>query len=174
VYGKFCSQIQYLHRKGKREKLTLGEIHTGSLWESARLRYCGDDPDAFPLALLCFYDKANTDVFDSLSCATFICTPSFLKKDCCNYESNYMVLGYISNLGNGKGKAKKLTAEMKLQVKHNCLSLITNQIIKIHDKGGFWTEVMGRCVWVIRRLLCTLLGSATWSLSLEQQPDLPA
>ncbi len=47
-----------------------------------------------------------------------------------------------------KGKAKKQTAEMKLQDKHNCLSLITNQIIKIHQEGGFRTEVMGRRVCV--------------------------
>jgi hypothetical protein len=33
-----------------------------------------------------------------------------------------------------KGKAKKHTVEMKLQDEHNCLSLITNQIIKIHEE----------------------------------------
>ncbi len=59
-----------------------------------------------------------------------------------------MVLGYIPSLGYGKGKAKKQTAEMKLQDEHNCLSLITYQIIKIHEEGGFWTEVMGRRVFV--------------------------
>ncbi len=37
---------------------------------------------------------------------------------------------------------------MKLQDEHNCLLLITNQIIKIHEEGGFWTEVMGWCVRV--------------------------
>ncbi len=58
------------------------------------------------------------------------------------------VLGYIPNLGFGKGKAKKQTSVMKLQDEHNCLSLITNQIIKIHNEGGFWTEVMGRLVCV--------------------------
>ncbi len=63
---------------------TLDEIHTGSLFEQARQKYYGDDPYAFPLALVCFYDKTNTDVFGSLSCAPFICTPSFLNKDCCN------------------------------------------------------------------------------------------
>jgi hypothetical protein len=71
---------------------------------AGQTKYCGDDPDAFPLALVCFYDKTNTDVFGSLSCAPFICTPSFLNKDCCNDDSNYMVLGYIPNLGYGKGK----------------------------------------------------------------------
>ncbi len=59
-----------------------------------------------------------------------------------------MVLDYIPNLRYGKGKAKKQTAEMKLQDEHKCLSLITNQIIKINKEGGFCTEVMGRCVCV--------------------------
>jgi hypothetical protein len=63
-----------------------------------------------------------------------------------------MVLGSIPNLGYGKGRAKKQTAEMKLQDEHNCYSLITNQIIKIqgkiHEEGGFWAEVMGRRVCV--------------------------
>jgi hypothetical protein len=133
----FASNYDIFTGKAKLPTSTLDEIHTGSLWEQARQKYCGDDPDAFPLALVCFYDKTNTDVFGSLSCAPFICTPSFLNKDCCNDDSNYMVLGYIPNLGYGKGKAKKQTAEMKLQDEHNCLSLITNQIIKIHEEGGF-------------------------------------
>jgi hypothetical protein len=59
-----------------------------------------------------------------------------------------MVLGYLPNLGVGKGKAKKQTSDMKLQDEHNCLSLITYQIIKIHNGGGFWTEVMRRHVWI--------------------------
>jgi hypothetical protein len=41
-----------------------------------------------------------------------------------------------------KEKAKKQIAEIKLQYELNCLSLIINQIIEIHKKRGFWTEVM--------------------------------
>jgi hypothetical protein len=37
---------------------------------------------------------------------------------------------------------------MKIQDEHKCLSLITNQIIKIHEERDFWTEVMGWCVCV--------------------------
>ncbi len=55
--------------KAKERKQTLGEIHTRSLWEPARQRYCGNNPNAFPLALVSFNDKTNTDVFGSLSCA---------------------------------------------------------------------------------------------------------
>ncbi len=62
----FSSKYDILTEKKKQASSTLDEIHTGSLWETARLKYCGDDPDAFPLALVCFYDKTNTDVFGSL------------------------------------------------------------------------------------------------------------
>jgi hypothetical protein len=89
-------------------------MHTRSLWEPARKIYCGNNPDAFPLALVCFYDKTNTDVFGSLLCTAFVCAPSFLNKDYCNDDSNYMVMGCIPNLGFGKGKAKKQTANMIL------------------------------------------------------------
>ncbi len=100
----FASNYDIFTGKAKSPTSTLDENHAGSLWEQARQKYCGDDPDAFPLALVCFHDKTNTDVFGSLSCAPFICTPSFLNKDCRNDDSNYMVLGYIPNLGYGKGK----------------------------------------------------------------------
>ena len=33
------------------------EIHSGDLWQEARDYYCGSDLNAFPLALVCFYDK---------------------------------------------------------------------------------------------------------------------
>ncbi len=45
--------------KAKLPTSTLDEVHTGSHWEQARKKYCGDDPDEFPLALVCFYDKIN-------------------------------------------------------------------------------------------------------------------
>jgi hypothetical protein len=102
----FASNHDIFTGKAKLTTSTLDEIHTGALWEQARQKYCGDDPDAFPLALVCFYGKTNTDVSGSLSCAPFICTPLFLNKDCCNDDSNYMVLVYIPNLRYGKEKAK--------------------------------------------------------------------
>ncbi len=123
----------------------LDEIHTGTIWDAACKHYCGNDPNAFPLALVCLYDKTHTYLYGSLACAPFICTPAFLNRDCCNNDSNYMILGYIPNLGHGKGKAKRQTSTMRLQDKHDCLALITKQIIQ---NGGFWTEVMGKKVCV--------------------------
>ena len=95
----------------------LDEIHTGTI--------CGNDPNSFPLALVCFYDKTHTDLHWSLACAPFIYTPAFLNKECRNDDSNYMVLGYIPSLGYGKRKAKRQTSTMRLQGEHDCLALIT-------------------------------------------------
>jgi hypothetical protein len=78
----FASNYDILTGKAKLQISSLDEIHTGSLWEQVRQKYCGDDPYAFPLALVCFYDKTNAGVFGSLSCAPFLCTPTFLNKDC--------------------------------------------------------------------------------------------
>jgi hypothetical protein len=102
----FAPNYDFFTGKAKVATPTLGGIHTRLLWEPSRQRYCGDDPDAFPLSLVCFYNNTNTDVFGSLLCAPFICTPTFLNKDCRNDYSNYMVLGYIPNLEYGLGKAK--------------------------------------------------------------------
>jgi hypothetical protein len=61
----FASNYDIFTGKAISPTLTLDEIHNGSVWEQARQKYCGDDLDAFPLALVCFYDKTNTDVFAS-------------------------------------------------------------------------------------------------------------
>ncbi len=129
------------------------KVHLGSLWEQKCHLYCGDDHNALPLALIGFYNKTNTDVHGSLLCAPFIVTPSFLNIECSNDNANYMVLGYISNLGLGKGMKQAVSSTMKVQGKHNCFCLITEQIKKIHQEGGFWTTIMGQqvrvVVWII-------------------------
>jgi hypothetical protein len=50
----FASNYNIFTGKAKIPTSTIDEIHTGSLWEPARRKYCGEDPDAFPLALVCF------------------------------------------------------------------------------------------------------------------------
>jgi hypothetical protein len=85
----------------------------------------------------------------SLSCAPFIVTPSFLNIDCRNDDTNYMELGYIPNLGLGKGIKQAVSSTMKVQGKHKYLHLITEQIKKIHQEDGFWTTIMGQQVCVV-------------------------
>jgi hypothetical protein len=99
----------------------IDKVHLDSLLEQACHQYCGDDPNAFLLALIGFYDKTNTGVHGSLSCLPFIVTPSFLNIECRNDDANYMVLGYIPNLGLGKGTKQVLSSIMEVQDKHSCL-----------------------------------------------------
>jgi len=145
----FASNYDIFSGKPTSPVTDLNEIHTGSAWEEARSHYIGEHSDAFPLGLVGFYDKTHTDVFGSLACSPFIVTPAFLNCNARNNDKNYMVLGYIPNLGMAKGKAKTQSATERLQDEHDCLRLITNQITKIHNEGGFWTMVMGRRVRVI-------------------------
>jgi hypothetical protein len=111
----FASNYDIFTGKAKMPTSIVDEIHTGSLWEPAQQKYCGDSSNAFACALACFYNKTNVDVFGSLACAQFICIPKFMNKDCQNDDSNYMVLGYVPNLGYGKGTAQSQTSLMKLQ-----------------------------------------------------------
>ncbi len=53
----FASNYDIFTGEAKLPTSTPDEIHTGSLWEQARQKYCGDGPDAYPLALVCFHDK---------------------------------------------------------------------------------------------------------------------
>ena len=87
----------------------LDMIHSGSLWKEAQDKYCGDDTDAFPIGLVCFYNKTHTGIYGSLACAPLICVPSFLNRECWNKDSNYMVFGYIPNLDIGKNFKMTIT-----------------------------------------------------------------
>jgi hypothetical protein len=41
----------------------LDEIHTGSIWDAACRIYCGNDPNAFPLSLVCFIRTKQTQIY---------------------------------------------------------------------------------------------------------------
>ena len=70
----------------------------GNLWSTACDYYCSNDPDSFPLGLVCFYDKTHTDLFGALSCAPFIATFSFFNKyvvtitSCARYYDMFLIL----------------------------------------------------------------------------------
>ncbi len=78
----------------------LYEIHTGTIWDAACRKYCGNDPNAFPLVSVCFYDGMHTDLHGLLACAPFICTPAFLNRIGSAVTMILtMVVVYIPNLG---------------------------------------------------------------------------
>ena len=124
----------------------LDEIHTGALWDIARDYYCGDNENAFPLALLMFYDKTHTDLHGALSCAPLIVTFSFFNEGARGSDDFYAVLGYIPNLSYGTGKSSTKESRDKLNDEHRCLRLITDQILEL--SYGFDTVVLGRSVTI--------------------------
>lgn len=124
----------------------LHEVHTGALWNIARDHYCRDNENAFPLALLCFYDKTHTDLHGALACAPFITTFSFFNEVARGRDDFYVVLGYIPNLSYGSGKSNTKEARDKLNDEHRCLRLITDQILDLCN--GFDAVVLGRQVTI--------------------------
>ena len=135
--------------KPKGPMSTIDEIHTGWAWEKARKHYCGNDPHAFPLGLIVFYDKTHSDLYGSLACAPFIFVPAYFNEQCRNNVDFHTCLGYVPNLSHGKGKSDQTKSKEKLQEEHDCLRQIIKQLADLKKAGGFWTYVMGRKVRVV-------------------------
>ena len=124
----------------------LNEIHTGALWPVARDYHCHGIQNAFPLGLICFYDKTHTDLYGSLACAPFIMTFSFFNEHARGCDEFYEVLAYIPNLSYGSGKSNIKQPRDKLEDEHKCLKLITDQLKQL--ESGFNAVVLGRQVTI--------------------------
>jgi hypothetical protein len=125
---------------------SLDEIHTGALWSVARDKYCKGVPNAFPLPLICFYDKTHTDLYGSLSCAPFLMSFAFFNENARSRDEFYEVLAYIPNLTYGSGKSNPKHARNKLQDEHKCLTLVTEQLQRL--SSGFEAVVLGKRVTI--------------------------
>ena len=127
-HQNFASRYDLFTGKSTIPVMHYNEIHTGDLWSTAWEHYCGDDSDAFSLALAYFYDKTHTDLFGLLSFAPFIATFSFFNDNCHSNDKFYAVLGYIPNFSYGVGKSNNKKPINRLQDEHKCLRLIIDQI----------------------------------------------
>jgi len=150
----FADGYDIMTGKVTHESDRYAEVHDGWLWEKARAHYCsdgmgGDDPDVFPLGLVCFYDKTHTDHTGALSCAPLIAVPTFLKLDLRMKAENQRVLGYVPNLSYGRSGSSRKLPRQKLQEEHDCLRQITKQLADMHKQGGFWTKIMGQTKRVV-------------------------
>ena len=135
--------------KAINEMTHIDEIHSGWAWEKARAHHCGDNENILPMGLVAFYDKTHSDLFGSLACAPFIVVPTFFNIECrCNTDF-WVTLGYVPNIGHGKGKANQQKSREKLQDQHDCIRIITQQLAQLRDEGYFWTKVMGKIVKVV-------------------------
>ncbi len=104
-------------------------------------KYCGDDQDAFPLALVCFYDKTNT--------ICTICLYTIIHEQrLSQWWLKLHGFGLYPQSWIQKRKSKKTDSWDEITGWTQLSFINNNQIIKTHEDGGFWTEVMGRRVCV--------------------------
>ncbi len=68
-HDNFASGYDVFTGHATRPNAHLDEIHTGALWSVTLDHYCQGAHNAFPLALLCFYDTTHTDLWFAVMCS---------------------------------------------------------------------------------------------------------
>ena len=140
-YNVLTGEVQRGHPDNKK----YGEIHTGDAWRPAMRRYCQNEND-MPVALIIFADKTHTDLHGALSLTPIIFTLTLFNRACRNNPKFWRPLGYIPNLGYGKGLSDKTATRDKIQDEHNCLSFVLESLKKINKENGFECVVLGQLV----------------------------
>ncbi len=98
-----------------------GEVHTGDAWLPARDWYCQNKTD-MPVGLIVFGDKSHTDLHGSLSLTLIIFTLTLFNHAAQNDSKFRRPIGYIPNLGYGRGTSSKTHTRDKTQDEHSCIS----------------------------------------------------
>ncbi len=89
-----------------------GEVHTGDAWPPARDRYCQNKTD-MPVGLIVFGDKSHTDLHGALSLTPIIFTVTLFNRATQNDSKFWRPIGYIPDLGYGRGTPTRLRQEIK-------------------------------------------------------------
>jgi hypothetical protein len=89
-----------------------GEVHTGDAWLPARDRYCHNKTDT-PVGLIVFGDKSHTDLHGALLLTPIIFTLTLFNRAAQNDLKFWRPIGYIPNLGYGRGTSNKTQQEIK-------------------------------------------------------------
>jgi hypothetical protein len=129
----------------------LGEIHTGEAWEPARQKFCGDDPNNMPLALVVFADKSHLDLHGTLSTLPIIFTLSCFNEQSRNSVDFWRPMAFIPNLNAGSltsrnSNDKKKDPAISVQDEHDCLRAAFSSLRNLYRRGGINATVMGRDV----------------------------
>ncbi len=99
-----------------------GEVHIGDAWLPTRNRYCQNQTD-MPVGLIVFGDKSHTDLHGALSLTPIIFTLTLFNHTAQNGSKFWRPIGYIPNLGYGRGTYNKVLTRDKTQDEHSCNSL---------------------------------------------------
>ncbi len=124
-----------------------GEVHTGDAWLPARDRYCQNKTD-MPVGLIVCGDKSHIDLQGALSLTPIIFTLTLFNCGTQNDSKIWRPIGYIPNLGYGRGTSNKTHTTDKIQDEHSCISFACQSLKNINKENGFQCAVLGRTVCV--------------------------
>ncbi len=112
-----------------------------------RNRYCQNKTD-MPVGLIVFGDKSHTDLHGALSLTPIIFTLTLFNRAARNDSNFWRPIGYILNLGYGRGTSNKTNTRDKIQDEHSCISLACQSLKNINKENGFQCVVLGLTVHV--------------------------
>jgi hypothetical protein len=124
-----------------------GEVHTGDAWLPARDVYC-QNKTAMSVGLILFGDKSHTDLHGALSLTPIIFTLTLFNRAAQNDSKFWRPIGYIPNLGYGRGTSNKTHTRDKIQDEQSCISFTFQSLKNINKENGFQCVVLGRTVHV--------------------------
>jgi hypothetical protein len=102
-----------------------GEVHTGDAWIPARDRYCQNNTD-MPIGLIVFGDKSHSDLHGALSLTLIIFTLTLFKCFAHNDLKFWRPIGYIPNVGYGRGTSNKTQTRDKTKMSTLVFHLLLN------------------------------------------------
>jgi hypothetical protein len=141
-----------------------GEVHTGNAWLPARDRYCQNKTD-MPVGLIEFGDKSHTDLHGALSLTPIVFTLTLFNHVAHNDSKFWRPIGYIPNLGYGRGISNKTHTRDTIQDEHSFISFAFQSLKNINTENCFQCVVLGRTVHVkvwIHYFIGDTEGSNKW------------
>jgi hypothetical protein len=118
-----------------------GGVHTGDAWLPARERNCQNKTD-MSVGLIVFGDKSHTDLHRALSLTPIIFTLTLFNCAAQNDSKFWRLIGYIPNLGYGRGTSNKTHTTDKIQDEHYCISFAFQSLKNINKENGFQCVVL--------------------------------
>ncbi len=124
-----------------------GKVHTGDAWLPAWDRYCQNKTD-MPVRLIVFGDKSHTDLHGAMSLTPIIFILTLFDRAAQNDSKFWRPIGYIPNLGYGRGTSIKTHTRDKIQDEHACISFAFQSLVNINKENDFQCVVLGHRVRV--------------------------
>ncbi len=98
------------------------------------------------VGLIVFGDKSHTDLHRALSLTPIIFTLTLFNRAARNDSKFLRLIGYIPNLGYGRGTSNKTQTRDKIQDEPSFISFAFQSLKNINKEDGFHCVVLGRTV----------------------------